>query len=859
MLHAALLAAALPGWSQPTPAAQELTLMSFNIRYDTAADGDHAWPHRRDHVLTTILDVNPSALAVQEALPHQVQAVKAANPAFKQVGDARDGGDHGEFSGLLINTEQLEVLESGHVWLSETPDAVASVGWDAALPRTASWALVRRWGSSDPAMLLVGTHFDHQGEHARAESARLIASQLPIWSDGAAVPVAVMGDLNAQPGSVCLKVFRDAGLEPSTDHATGTFQRFDPTRNGPHIDYILLNDKWHVHDASVMQPRKQGMPASDHDPVVASVTPRVPRGTIGLPRRSERTWTPPESTLVNLDIMPIPPDISDQARRTAAVLAARGDSETDMHQLSRVLAGFDHPFALPELGDETTRSLADIPANPARVQDIAADLLDTAPAAGPRLAVDRDFAEAVLALLAVPAGTFYIESDDFALLDVINRSQSVDFGAIVAGIRVPTATEPPTFGDGKPLAVTGTVLSAELGPSGWRVVGGSGPNTYDMTRIQEVFDTGGDDRYTASDLVLGDRLIIDLAGDDVYTGTSRQGPAAGLLGDWIIDDRGGDDRYGQVGGSFSTGAGAFGVGMIIDRAGNDVYMGTHWSIGAAVYGAGIILDLGAGDDRYLGDFLTDAVGGPRGLGLVLDEAGDDTHMADGPTPSVYDTPNVHASFSQGMGFGYRKYAAGGIGILCDLAGDDRYQAGEFSQGGGYYHALGVLRDVAGDDVYDGNRYAQGFGVHQAFGVLIDDAGNDAYSGMTAADQGAAWDIAAGALLERAGDDTYVADGLAQGSAAQQAIAYLIDLDGSDRWQARSPAQGASGTNTYHWDATQAFSFSLLLNLGEGDDVFSLPRPAGEVTVTGASPPPAGLGVGCVINRFAETPRIEHGN
>ena len=131
---------------------------------------------------------------------------------------------------------------------------------------------------------------------------------------------------------------------------------------------------------------------------------------------------------------------------------------------------------------------------------------------------------------------------------------------------------------------------------------------------------------------------------------------------------------------------------------------------------------------------------------------------------------MHASFSQGIGFGYRKYAAGGIGILCDVTGDDKYQAGEFSQGGAYFHGLGILRDFSGDDSFRGNRYTQGFGVHQAFGVLIDDAGDDTYWGMTAADQGSAWDIAAGALLDKEGNDSYTAQGMTQGSAAMQGIA-----------------------------------------------------------------------------------------
>jgi hypothetical protein len=277
-------------------------------------------------------------------------------------------------------------------------------------------------------------------------------------------------------------------------------------------------------------------------------------------------------------------------------------------------------------------------------------------------------------------------------------------------------------------------------------------------------------------------------------------------------------------------------------------MGTQWSIGAGVYGAGIVMDLGEGDDEYLGEFLSIGVGGPRGFGFVFDERGNDFYKADGPKPSVYGTPDVYCAFSQGMGFGYRKYAAGGIGILCDVAGDDKYQAGEFSQGGAYYHGLGILRDFSGDDNFHGNRYAQGFGVHQAFGVLIDDAGNDSYTAMTAATQGSAWDISAGALLDKSGNDSYTAHGMTQGSAAQQAIAYLLDLDGIDSYNGTSPAQGESGKNGYHWDSTYAFSLSMLLDIGGDEDSYSLGRKNNSTEITQPNPEPAGSGVGLFVDR-----------
>ena len=557
-------------------------------------------------------------------------------------------------------------------------------------------------------------------------------------------------------------------------------------------------------------------------------------------------WTPSKDSLVR---SLIPTELLHAVAKVEKLISTRPDIESDYHELSHVYGAFKNPLHLTELAGELTDRLMVLHCEPSNVQALAAKALDAVPIQGKMLFDSPPSIEKILEFLSIPNETFNIEGHQLnSAIEIIQYSRQVDFNALVETIQIPTEEKQYFFGKAMPSGVTGTVLAGQRGPDGWRVVGGKGTNTYDMSIVEEVFDLGGDDIYFATDIVIGNRKVIDLAGNDIYTGTETQGPAAGLFGTWIIDDRGGDDIYGKVGSTFSTGAGCFGVGMIIDRAGNDSYRGTQWSIGAGVYGAGIVLDLGAGEDEYLGEFLTIGVGGPRGFGFVFDERGDDLYKSDGPKPSIYDTPNVYCAFSQGMGFGYRKYAAGGIGILCDVAGDDYYQAGEFSQGGAYYHSLGILRDFSGDDVFHGNRYSQGFGVHQAFGVLIDDAGDDTYEAVSAADQGSAWDIAAGALLDKSGNDSYIANVMTQGSASQHAIAYLIDLDGNDSYIGLHPAQGESGSNTYHWEPSHAFSFSLLLDDGGDEDIYSLDRQNNSIEITQPNPKPSSSGVGLFIDR-----------
>ncbi len=363
--------------------------------------------------------------------------------------------------------------------------------------------------------------------------------------------------------------------------------------------------------------------------------------------------------------------------------------------------------------------------------------------------------------------------------------------------------------------VTGEVIGwAPLG-AGFVVVGGPGANRYDMDQLYAVIDLGGDDHYAwNADLPLAVQLIDDRGGDDRYAAYAG-GPGAGLLGVAVLRDAAGDDHYRS--GLAGCGAGVFGFGLLVDRAGRDRYACMAWSSGAGLYGGGVLLDAGREADVYDAALLSQGIGGPAGVGLLIDHGGDDYYRANGPVASAYGTGAVFLGLSQGVGYGLRPHDHGGIGVLHDLAGDDRYEAGEFSQGGGYFAGLGLLADDAGDDLYVGHRYAQGFAAHQAAGVLADAAGNDVYWSMTAAAQGAAWDQSQALLIDAAGDDHYRAGTLSQGAAAHQSRALLYDAAGDDVYRAGAEAQGHAGNNGYHHaHGAPVYSIAVLHDAG-GED------------------------------------------
>jgi len=78
--------------------AQELNVMTFNIRLNVSSDSLNAWPYRKDIVASQVLFHQIHVLGVQEALNDQMVDLQQRLPGFKSTGVGRDDGrTKGEF------------------------------------------------------------------------------------------------------------------------------------------------------------------------------------------------------------------------------------------------------------------------------------------------------------------------------------------------------------------------------------------------------------------------------------------------------------------------------------------------------------------------------------------------------------------------------------------------------------------------------------------------------------------------------------------------------------------------------------------------------------------------------------------
>lgn len=359
-------------------------------------------------------------------------------------------------------------------------------------------------------------------------------------------------------------------------------------------------------------------------------------------------------------------------------------------------------------------------------------------------------------------------------------------------------------------------------PLGQLLISGTGHTWRQGAAPALLIDLGGDDFYTttagsgtALDQPVG--VLIEFGGDDAYESTTHYSQGSGSLGCGLLIDLSGNDEY--IGLQWAQGCGFFGMGALLELAGDDVYRGEELCQGAAIFGSGLLVDY-AGNDRMEGQNKCQAFGGAHGVGLIVDCAGDDYRYAKGKYPTNYGDAGIFDAWSQGCAQGFRGYASGGIAGIIDLAGSDYNEAGNFSQGGGYYFGYGFFHDRGWEgDRYLGSRYNQGFCAHQAVGAFLEEGGNDSYATRQAVAQGLAWDECTAMFIDYAGDDRYDGGGgFSQGASAHNALCVMWDRGGRDTY-IYPAGQARAGGNDYHGGT----SLSLFIDEGGAEDSYDCPQ------------------------------------
>ena len=259
---------------------QTCKIISYNIRLDTEDDGVNAWPLRKERVVKLLKSYKPDVFGLQEAMFHQMEFISNKMPGYERVGLCRDDGKtEGEASPVYFNKSKFRMGRSGTFWLSETPSVVGSRGWDAACNRVVSWVELFPLKAGEKPFVVFNTHFDHMGEMARRNSAKLILHAVDSLAKD--MNVIITGDFNSKPADEPIRIINESKEPKLLNARLIALKKSDPgyTFTGfsvkdhetEQIDYVFVNEGQMVSDYKVDERSKNGFYPSDHLAVIVTV------------------------------------------------------------------------------------------------------------------------------------------------------------------------------------------------------------------------------------------------------------------------------------------------------------------------------------------------------------------------------------------------------------------------------------------------------------------------------------------------------------------------------------------------------------------------------------------------------------
>jgi len=295
------------GFTATSFAVEPIAVLSTNVRYGDAPDGENHWDHRKDFLLDTMKEGNYDFIGGQEVLTtpdlryNQVMFFFENLPNYGILYQNREkeGVARGEGTPVLYRADRwrLDPEDHGSFWLSDTPNIPGSVTWEgqSSCPRVCTGGLFheidKNGNLTGKTVYVYSTHFDHVGEIPRQKAAAVIFEKIAGRKDKNA-PVVLIGDLNCGENSPAVRFLKGETVVLGGEEKVPPMKLLDTFRivhpdeknvatfngfrrgeiSGDKIDYIFITPDLKATDAEILRTNRDGKYPSDHFPVRATVS-----------------------------------------------------------------------------------------------------------------------------------------------------------------------------------------------------------------------------------------------------------------------------------------------------------------------------------------------------------------------------------------------------------------------------------------------------------------------------------------------------------------------------------------------------------------------------------------------------------
>jgi endonuclease/exonuclease/phosphatase family metal-dependent hydrolase len=252
-------------------------VMTYNIRLNVKSDAENWWEYRKDKVAVLMNYYEADFIGTQEVQHEQLEYLLKSLPHYSSIGVGRDDGKTaGEYSCIFYNNKKYKPVQQSTFWLSQTPEKV-SMGWNAVCNRVCTYGLFEHIKTRKKVWVF-NTHFDHIGDTARIESAKLIIQRIKQVTSLQNYPVIFTGDFNSQPSDAPVQLISGylnnarmkSETKPYGPADTWNGFKFNESPKG-WIDYLFVSGSVNVMKYAVITDSYDRKYPSDHFPVLIHV------------------------------------------------------------------------------------------------------------------------------------------------------------------------------------------------------------------------------------------------------------------------------------------------------------------------------------------------------------------------------------------------------------------------------------------------------------------------------------------------------------------------------------------------------------------------------------------------------------
>ena len=247
LVYAVLLFAFLPRYiiSDATVELREdddsMVIMSTNLRCLMPNEFlQKSWFYRADLISKDINSVKPDIIGFQEATAVHYDYLEDFLEGYDSEIAYRDNTLLSEGCPIFYRTDKFEKVDSGHFWLSQTPD-VMSKDWGSAHYRICIYVILKDVASGKE-FVVFNTHLDHKSTEARVNGIQVVVDKIAEFGN---IPAYLMGDLNATEDSDTIEFtkesFDDAMRVAPVSEETATYHNWGNDEASKRIDYIMIS------------------------------------------------------------------------------------------------------------------------------------------------------------------------------------------------------------------------------------------------------------------------------------------------------------------------------------------------------------------------------------------------------------------------------------------------------------------------------------------------------------------------------------------------------------------------------------------------------------------------------------------